>query len=196
MGAVVEAARLSPAQFTHGMNLMDTVLHYLVPTLLVVGTVAFMEWFAAWSHEHIMHGWGWGWHKSHHEPHDETLEENDLYAVVFAVFAVGLFVVGAYAWPVWWIAVGISIYGVLYFFMHDGLVHQRWPFKYIPRTGYLKRVYQAHRLHHAVEGRDGCVSFGFVYAEPVNQLVKQLHDNKISFDQTALKDEDQRPPAH
>lgn len=173
---------------------MQTLLHYLIPTLLVVGTVAFMEWFAAWSHEHIMHGWGWGWHKSHHEPHDETLEENDLYAVVFGVFAVGLFVLSAFVWPAWWIAIGISIYGVLYFFMHDGLVHQRWPFKYIPRKGYLKRVYQAHRLHHAVEGRDGCVSFGFVYAEPVDKLVRKLHDNKRPFDTEALKDE-ANPPA-
>lgn len=175
---------------------MDTFLHYLVPTLLVLGTVVFMEWFAAWSHEHIMHGWGWGWHKSHHEPHDEALEENDLYAVVFAVFAVGLFVLGAYFWPVWWIAVGISIYGVLYFFMHDGLVHQRWPFKYLPRKGYLKRVYQAHRLHHAVQGRDGCVSFGFVYAEPVDKLVQKLNSNKRPYDPDALKDEEQRPSTH
>src|SRR5690606_13941590 len=97
-------------------------------------------------------------------------------------------------WPLWWIAIGISIYGVLYFFMHDGLVHQRWPFKYIPRTGYLKRVYQAHRLHHAVEGREGCVSFGFVYAEPVDKLVKQLQENKRTYDPEALKDED-RPAA-
>lgn len=177
--------------------MIDTVLHYLIPALLVVGTVVFMEWFAAWSHEHIMHGWGWGWHKSHHEPHDEALEENDLYAVVFGVFAVFLFWVGAtWFWPIWWIAVGISIYGILYFFFHDGLVHQRWPFKYLPRKGYLKRVYQAHRLHHAVEGRDGCVSFGFVYAEPVDELVKKLHANKRGFDQNALKEDDQRPMAH
>ena len=68
----------------------------------------------------------------------------------------------------------LRIYGVLYFFFHDGLVHQRWPFKYVPRRGYLKRVYQAHRMHHAVEGRDGCVSFGFVYAEPVENLKLKL----------------------
>jgi len=177
--------------------MIQAVLYYLVPALLVVGTVAFMEWFAAWSHEHIMHGWGWGWHKSHHDPHEEGLEENDLYAGVFAIFAVFLFWLGAtWLWPIWWIGVGISIYGVLYFFFHDGLVHQRWPFKYVPRKGYLKRVYQAHRLHHAVEGRDGCVSFGFVYAEPVDRLVKKLHNNKRGFDQDALPEDEQSPSAH
>ncbi len=175
---------------------MDTVQQFLVPTLLVVGSVVFMEWFAAWSHKHIMHGWGWAWHKSHHEPHDEALEKNDLYAVVFAGVAIALFAAGHWLWwPLTWIGLGVTIYGILYFFFHDGLVHQRWPFKYIPRKGYLKRVYQAHRLHHAVEGKEGCVSFGFVYAQPVDKLVKQLHENKRAFDQDALKDED-RPAAH
>jgi beta-carotene 3-hydroxylase len=175
---------------------MADITHYLVPALLALGTVVFMEWLAAWSHKHIMHGWGWDWHKSHHEPHDEALERNDLYAVLFAAFAIGLFWVGSAVWPIWWIAVGISIYGVLYFFFHDGLVHQRWPFRFIPRSGYLKRVYQAHRLHHAVQGRDGCVSFGFVYAEPAEQLVRQLQDNKRNFDPDALgEDGRHRPPS-
>jgi beta-carotene 3-hydroxylase len=24
-----------------------------------------------------MHGWGWGWHRDHHEPHNNALEKND-----------------------------------------------------------------------------------------------------------------------
>ncbi|WP_374300316.1 hypothetical protein [Paracoccus sp. (in: a-proteobacteria)] len=72
----------------------------------------------------------------------------------------------------------MTLYGVLYFIAHDGLVHKRWPFTYVPRKGYLKRLYQAHRLHHAVDGKDGCVSFGFIYAPPVPTLVKQLDGNK------------------
>lgn len=176
------------------MGLLDII----VPLVLVVGTVAFMEWFAAWSHEHIMHGWGWGWHKSHHEPHDGAFELNDLYAVVFACLAIAMFYVGSFFWPpLFWIAVGVTIYGALYFFFHDGLVHQRWPFKYIPRKGYLKRVYQAHRLHHAVKGKEGCVSFGFVYAEPVDKLVKKLDSQPKPYDKTAHLDDDQpRPSLH
>src|SRR5690606_14371927 len=76
---------------------METALYYLVPAGLVIGSVVFMEWFATWSHRHIMHGWGWGWHKSHHEPHDHALEKNDLYAVVFAGVAILLFLAGE-AW--------------------------------------------------------------------------------------------------
>jgi beta-carotene 3-hydroxylase len=165
----------SPQILEKQINLTGSIMSFVIPALLVILTIIFMEWFASWSHEHILHGWGWAWHKSHHEPHDELLEKNDLYGLVFAAFSIFLFWIGArYFLPVWWIALGISLYGVLYFFFHDGLVHQRWPFKYVPRRGYLKRIYQAHRMHHAVEGRDGCVSFGFVYAEPVESLKLKL----------------------
>lgn len=175
--------------------MMEFARTYLVPVLLVVGTVAFMEWFASWSHKHIMHGWGWGWHKSHHEPHDGAFEKNDLYALVFSGVAIGLFLAGSLWMPVlFWIALGVTIYGGLYFFLHDGLVHQRWPFRYVPRRGYFKRVYQAHRLHHAVQGKDGCVSFGFVYAQPVDRLLKQLEANRKVIDREVLEKEE-RPAA-
>lgn len=166
------------------------MLNILIPLLLVVGTVAFMEFAAWWLHKYVMHAWGWGWHKSHHEPHPPGFEKNDLYAVVFAGVAIGLFFIGAqFFWPLWWIALGVTTYGVLYFIAHDGLVHQRWPFRYVPRKGYLKRLYQAHRLHHAVEGKEGCVSFGFIYAPPVDELVKQLQAGKKPFDADATRPE-------
>jgi beta-carotene 3-hydroxylase len=175
---------------------MHLFADYLVPVALVLGSVIFMEWFAAWSHEHIMHGWGWAWHKSHHEPHDDALEKNDLFAVVFAGISIALFAAGSFLWsPLTWIALGITLYGVLYFFFHDGLVHQRWPFKYVPRKGYLKRVYQAHRLHHAVHGKEGCVSFGFIYAPPTERLIRQLREKRRDFSEPALKEEAPRPSA-
>ena len=96
---------------------MEVALSYLIPAFLVLGTVCFMEWFATWSHEHVMHGWGWGWHKSHHEDHDDTLEGNDLYALVFGAFATSLYWIGyTFYMPIWWIAVGMTLYGILYFF--------------------------------------------------------------------------------
>ena len=144
------------------------------PLLIVIGTVAAMEAVAWAVHKYFMHGWGWGWHKSHHEPHDGGFELNDLYALVFAAGSVGLFWWGRDWWPATWLGAGMAVYGLLYFIAHDGLVHKRWPFSYIPRRGYLKRLYQAHRLHHAVEGRDGCVSFGFLYAPPIARLKARL----------------------
>jgi beta-carotene 3-hydroxylase len=146
---------------------------------IVLGTVLSME-LTAWAvHRWIMHGrFGWGWHRSHHEETEGPFEKNDLYAVPFAAVAILLFTIGS-AWAewVWWLGLGVSTYGVLYFVLHDGLVHNRWPFRYVPKRGYLRRLYQAHRLHHAVEGREGCVSFGFLYAPPVPKLKEKLRAN-------------------
>ncbi|MGQ9451182.1 sterol desaturase family protein [Leclercia sp. TB492] len=151
----------------------------LYNTLIVLLTVAAMELVAALAHKYIMHGWGWGWHESHHEPRTRWFEVNDLYAVVFAVLAIVLIALGTWGlWPLQWIGAGMTLYGALYFMVHDGLVHQRWPFRYIPRRGYLKRLYLAHRLHHAVRGKEDCVSFGFLYAPPIEKLQATLRQRK------------------
>jgi beta-carotene 3-hydroxylase len=143
--------------------------------VIVVGTVLAME-VAAWAmHRFVMHGPGWGWHRSHHEPQDGWFEMNDLFGVLFGAATVAIFVWLAPVWPgFWWMAAGITLYGLLYVLVHDGLVHQRWPFRHQPKHPYLKRLVQAHRLHHAVEGRDRCVSFGFLYAPPVRSLKRNL----------------------
>jgi beta-carotene 3-hydroxylase len=166
---------------------VNTPAYIAAATLLTVGMVAVMEWVAAWSHRHIMHGWGWGWHRSHHEAHSSGLERNDLYALVFAAISVMLFAIGTYYWPVWWIACGMTLYGVLYFLVHDSLVHRRWGLRIpVPRHGYLRRIYQAHRLHHAVRGREGCVSFGFIYAKPVHEIVAELRARRADCPSAAV----------
>ena len=149
---------------------------------LVLVTVAAME-AAAWAtHKYVMHGWGWGWHRSHHEPRHGWFEVNDLYAIVFAALAVLFFVFAAPLWPpLLWIGVGMTIYGLLYTLVHDGLVHQRWPFRHKPKNPYLRRLVQAHRLHHAVHGRERCVSFGFLYAptpRALKQRLRRLHGGR------------------
>jgi beta-carotene 3-hydroxylase len=155
----------------------------MINALVFFATVIGMEGFAVFAHKYIMHGWGWGWHKSHHEPRTGWFEKNDLYAVVFAGFAIVLIALGTQgAHPLEWIGAGMTAYGFLYFIAHDGLVHKRWPFRYVPRNGYLKRLYQAHLMHHAVSGKERCVSFGFLYAPSVTRLraqLRRLHDGPL-----------------
>lgn len=149
----------------------------LVNIAIVLATAAAMEGVAYLTHRYIMHGpLGWGWHKSHHEPHDDALERNDLFGIVFAALSILLIALGTFAglWPLREIGLGMTIYGILYYVAHDGLVHHRWPFRIVPRHPFLKRLVQAHRLHHAVHGRDGCVSFGFLYTPPVASLKADL----------------------
>ncbi|UFH50900.1 sterol desaturase family protein [Pseudomonas sp. KNUC1026] len=170
----------------------------LFNTLIVLLTVAAMEAVAVLAHKYLMHGPGWGWHRSHHEPRNGWFEKNDLYAVVFAGLAIVLIAWGTSgAWPLQWIGAGMTAYGALYFIAHDGLVHQRWPFRHVPRSGYLKRLYQAHRLHHAVKGRENCVSFGFLYAPPLANLraqLRALHGGPLNAD-VAKARQGEAPPA-
>ena len=149
--------------------------------LIVVLTVAAMEGVAYSVHRWIMHGrLGWGWHESHHEERHGWFEKNDLYALVFAGLSILLFMLGSRGWLwLWWIGLGMTVYGLLYFVVHVGLVHQRWPFRFVPKRGYLRRLYQAHRLHHAVKGRDDCVSFGFAYAPRVEPLKARLQASGV-----------------
>jgi beta-carotene 3-hydroxylase len=131
----------------------------------------------AWAmHRYVMHGPLWALHRSHHEPRKGPFELNDLFGLVFAGLAVGLFWLGAQPGlrPLWWAAAGVSAYGFLYALVHDGLVHQRWPLRIAPRGRYLQRLYQAHRLHHAVGTREGAVSFGFLLPGDVRRLSAEL----------------------
>jgi beta-carotene 3-hydroxylase len=149
-----------------------------LPTVLA--TVVAMEGVAWASHRYVMHGFGWAWHRDHHEPHDRTFERNDLYALVGAAMSIAMFALGsplvrgAGAWaPATWIGLGILGYGVIYTLVHDGLVHQRY-FRWMPRRGYARRLVQAHRLHHATIGKAGGVSFGFVLARDPVKLKREL----------------------
>ena len=155
-------------------------MNVLLAIGIVLATVAAMEWIAWASHKYIMHGWGWAWHRDHHEPHDGVLEKNDLYALAGAAMSISMFalgsewVLGDAAWqPATWIGLGILIYGIIYTLVHDGLVHQRY-FRWVPKRGYAKRLVQAHKLHHATIGREGGVSFGFVFARDPALLKAEL----------------------
>ena len=151
---------------------------------IILATIVAME-FVAWSsHKYIMHGFGWGWHRDHHEPHEKRFEKNDLFGVVGAAMSISMFAAGsplvmrADAWePATWIGVGILGYGIIYTLVHDGLVHQRY-FKYVPKSGYAKRLVQAHKLHHATIGKEGGVSFGFIFARDPAKLKAELREQR------------------
>lgn len=146
---------------------------------VVLLTVVAMEGLASVVHRHVMHRFGWGWHQSHHRKRPGLFERNDLYALCFALLSIGCFVLGSTLQLVWYVGLGMVVYGILYALLHDGLVHRRIP---LPRmmisNRYLKRLVQAHRLHHATFTRKGAVSFGFLYARPVRQLVRKMREQR------------------
>ena len=149
----------------------------LIGLLLFVLTIAAMEGVAYVAHRWIMHGPGWFLHASHHRPRTGPFEANDLYALIFALPSILLLLGGVQLgwWPgCTWIGAGIAAYGGIYFGFHDWIVHQRIPHRYVPRGRYMKRIVQAHRLHHVVETKAGTVSFGFLVAPAPEALKAEL----------------------
>jgi beta-carotene 3-hydroxylase len=165
----------------------------LATIAIILATIAAMEGVAWASHKYIMHGFGWGWHRDHHERHDNILEKNDLYAVVGAALSISMFILGSPlimgngAWPpATAIALGVLGYGILYTLAHDGLVHQRY-FRWVPKSGYAKRMVQAHKLHHATQSKEGGVSFGFLIARSPEALKADLR-RQVAEGRAALRD--------
>jgi len=76
----------------------------------------------------------------------------------------------------WFLPVGLGVtaYGMVYFFFHDGLVHRRFPVFLDSRRAFWRPRMQAHRLHHAIATKEGCVSFGFLWVRPVRELKAKL----------------------
>ncbi len=150
----------------------------LTGLVLFFATIALMEGFAYVVHRWVMHGrLGWVLHASHHRARHGMFELNDLYGVIFAVPSIVLLYGGVQAgWGDWatWVGAGIAGYGAIYFGFHDVIVHRRVAHRIVPRSAYFRRIVQAHRIHHAVESREGTVSFGFIYAPPVERLKAAL----------------------
>ena len=151
-------------------------MNWMEATAVTLASLVGMEVFAWVAHKYIMHGWGWEWHRDHHEPHDNALEKNDLFAVVFGLANAAMYLLGTFVWE-WmtWVALGVTLYGVIYAVIHDGLVHQRL-FRWVPKKGYAKRLVQAHKLHHATIGKEGGVSFGFMIARDPAKLKADLRE--------------------
>ena len=145
--------------------------------LTFFATIAGMEIFAYVVHRWVMHGFGWFLHESHHRPRTGFWELNDWYFVIFALPSIVLLILGTSGttgdWATW-IGAGIAGYGAIYLGFHDVIVHRRVESGYVPRWSYMKRIVQAHRLHHVVGTKHGTVSFGFIYAPKPEALKAEL----------------------
>lgn len=149
--------------------------------LLLSCTILAMELVAYMAHRWVMHGPGWFLHASHHRERDGLFELNDLYALIFAIPSIVLLLGGVQlGWGSWatWVGAGIAAYGAIYFGFHDIIVHRRIGHRYVARSPYMKRIVQAHRLHHATSGKHGSVSFGFLWAPAADILKSQLARNE------------------
>ena len=139
----------------------------VVYILIVVGTFLFMEGVAWFTHKYIMHGFMWTWHESHHKLHNHLFEKNDLFAVVFSIPSIVLIAIGFANESLTilkYFGFGIMGYGIFYSIFHDIIVHRRIKIKFKAKSAYMKRIMNAHYVHHKKHTKEGGEAFGFLYA--------------------------------
>tara|TARA_Y100001970_G_scaffold175131_1_gene213673 strand:- start:1 stop:390 length:390 start_codon:yes stop_codon:yes gene_type:complete len=126
-----------------------------------------MEIIAIFTHKYIMHGPGWFLHKSHHINYlnnKNKYELNDIYFIFFSSPSIICIMYGFYNnnYIILTIGIGILIYGLIYIFLHDLMVHQRFGVKIKIQSSYFKKIKKAHLKHHSIKHKDGATNFGFI----------------------------------
>jgi beta-carotene 3-hydroxylase len=142
------------------------ILLYITITLATFGGMEFVAWF---SHKYIMHGFLWFLHKDHHQHEPGFWEKNDAFFLIFAIPSASSFIIGSlYSdfFALIFIGLGIALYGLAYFLVHDIFIHQR--FKIFTRTNkrYLKAIRKAHKVHHKHLGPEDGECFGMLLVPP------------------------------
>ena len=126
-----------------------------------------MEFVAWFLHKYVMHGFGWILHEDHHRASKGKFEKNDIFGLFFAILSFLLILTGFLGgfdirFP---LGIGVMLYGVGYFLVHDTFFHRRIKIKYRPKSKYMKRVLHAHTVHHQKSKAHEGVCFGFLYAQ-------------------------------
>ncbi len=136
--------------------------------LITFATFCVME-FVAWSaHRYLMHGKLWSWHRDHHDPKARQhafFETNDRFFLVFAIPSFLAFVAGLLSPFTFftYIGLGILVYGICYFLVHDVFIHQR--FKWFRNSNwiYFRAIRKAHKVHHKHLGKEDGECFGMLW---------------------------------
>ncbi len=139
-------------------------MSFLINVIIILSTVAVMEAFSWAIHKYLFHGPLWFIHQSHHKPRTSWFEANDVFSVIFAGISLYLMWVGRESLNTgFWIGVGISVYGIIYFIFHDWFIHNRVrPFK--TNNSYLLGIRRAHKIHHKSMDKNPSEEFGLLLA--------------------------------
>lgn len=156
---------------------------------IFLGTVLAMEGLAWLMHKYLMHGALWVLHESHHRRREGAFELNDAFGLFFAIPSMILIWFGVRGHPLLLsIGLGMTMYGLLYFLMHDVLVHRRIKLPFVPQRGYFHRVVRAHLIHHRTTTKEGAVSFGFLFAGDPVKLKARMEANHAALSEHAPAD--------
>lgn len=168
------------------------VLRGLASIVAFVAAAVGMEFVARFMHKYIMHGTGWCLHYDHHNHKGRIFQKNDLYFFFFAglSFVLIFFGLRSSIYEMAAAGFGVALYGVGYVLFHDIMFHGRIKsLKFKPKHPYLKRIINAHRMHHATVTRGGAVSFSFLWApkfynpdnqEEINRKMKEIREMQMA----------------
>ncbi len=133
--------------------------------LITLITYVAMEGVTWCTHKFVMHGGMWYFHEDHHRPKGGFFEKNDAFFLIFAVPSCLSIIYGSMAAFDWrfFLGIGIMLYGVSYFLVHDVLIHQR--FNWFSRTDniYFRAIRKAHKVHHKHLNKEDGECFGMLY---------------------------------
>jgi beta-carotene 3-hydroxylase len=156
---------------------MELVLNILTVLL----TFVIMEGVTWLTHKYVMHGFLWNLHNDHHNHnHQSWFEKNDAFFILFAGISMMFFASGTFIQSLqllFYVGVGITLYGLAYFLVHDIFIHQR--FKLFTRTDnfYLRGLRKAHKVHHKHLGKEEGECFGMLWV-PVKYFKEALRSAK------------------
>ena len=136
----------------------------LINILITIAVFAFMEFVAWFAHKYIMHGLLWVLHKDHHQVTGHLFQKNDFFFVIFAVPSMALFFLGSFTSHTWGLfaGLGILLYGMAYFFVHDIIIHQRIKWFMYTRNPYFVALRKAHKVHHKHLNKEDGECFGML----------------------------------
>lgn len=139
-----------------------------IPT--AIATAVLMDLWAMLLHGRVWHRWLWSVHASHHRARAGRFEANDLLSSLHAPIAVALIVhacesakvaPSVFASIELGVGAGMTLFGVSYVLVHDGVVHRRLPVRLLRRAPLLRSVIRAHLVHHS--GSEGGVPYGLFF---------------------------------
>ena len=135
-------------------------------TLIVLAAFFGMEGVAWSTHKYVMHGLLWRLHKDHHKKESKGFfEHNDYFFLLFALPGIACLFFGMrqdfnY---LFWVGLGITLYGFTYFLVHDIFIHQRFKFLRQTDNSYFKAIRRAHKMHHKHLSKEDGECFGMLW---------------------------------
>lgn len=152
---------------------------WLQSFLAVCAAFLGMEGMAWAAHKFLMHGPLWVLHKDHHDGGYHPFQKNDSF---FLIFAIPSWLCIMFGWMhfVWWvvgIGVGIFLYGVCYFLVHDVVIHRRFKWFDHADSRYIRVMRWAHKMHHKHLDKGAGESFGLLIV-PAKYWNKVKEDDK------------------